>query len=248
MINSGNMLFPTPPPPGELETAAINARTVVQATRTMGGKTMGIGNLDLAAGITLLQSVHQPPDFSLLSANLVAPAATTPIFAPVSWATAGDLQVAIIALTDHQGLATAEEFRVLPWEDVLEPVLATIASKADFILLLSNYPMAENQSIARRFDRIDCILQAGHVLGNKMPIIIKNTLISQTDIRGKYLGVLDIQWNGHGRWKEAVSPGAESDDSTYSNRFIALKMSLRNDPEVEAIVKQAQRTIAKTKK
>ncbi|MDD2462675.1 MAG: hypothetical protein PHI97_01635 [Desulfobulbus sp.] len=241
------MLFKKDLTPAELDVATITASAVAQATRTMGGEIMGVGNLDLAAGIPFLTALHQPPAFSLLSANLVEPGTKKPLFTPVTWLKADDLRVAIIGLTDHHAVAGGEGFQLLPWEEVLEPAILSVQPTADFILLLSNYSMADNQEIARKFDTIDCILQAGHVIGNKIPTVIKNTLISQTDIRGKYLGVLDIQWNGHGRWKEAASAATEADsnDSLYSNRYIALKMSMRNDPAVEAIVKQAQRQIAK---
>ncbi len=243
IISSGNMLINKAFLSGQHEVAAITANAVIQATRAMGGKVMGVGTLDLKAGLQLLQPFHQPPDFTLLSANLVAAKSSTPLFAPVSWASADGLRIAIIGLTDHQEVSGQADFAVLPWEDVLESTLAAVRPEADFVLLLSNYSLAENQSIARRFDQIDCILQAGHVIGNMVPIVIKNTLISQTDIRGKYVGVLDIQWNGHGRWKYSTAAAAEAGNSSFTNRYIGLKTSMRNDPAVEAIVKQAQRQI-----
>lgn len=245
LISSGNMLLKKEAPPENLQTASVTANAVAQATRTMGGKVMGVGNLDLSAGLSLLKPLHQPPDFSLLSANLVAPGSTKPLFAPVSWAMAGDVHIAILGITDHQAVSGGEGFQVLPWQDVLKKTLAAVQPTADFILLLSNYSLAENQDIARTFGEIDCILQAGHVIGNMVPIVIKNTLISQTDIRGKYVGVLDIQWNGHGRWKDTATGADSSNTSAYSNRYVALKMSMRNDPTVEAIVKQAQRQLEK---
>lgn len=245
VISSGNMLIKKGFTPAQLKVASITAEAIVQATRVMGGKVMGVGTQDLEAGLQLLKPFHQPPDFSLLSANLVAPGNNKPIFAPVSWLSTGELNIAIIGLTDHHGVSANPEFVVLPWEEPLETTLASVRPKADFILLLSNYPLAENQSIARRFDQIDCILQAGHVIGNMTPIVIKNTLISQTDIRGKYVGVLDIQWNGHGRWKNAATGLAEmkTDSSTFINRYIGLKTSMRNDPVTQTLIKQAQRQI-----
>ena len=91
-------------------------------------------------------------------------------------------------------------------------------------------------------------MQAGHVIGNMTPIVIKNTLISQTDIRGKYVGVLDIQWNGHGRWQNAAMAEMQSDGSTFSNRYIGLKTSMRNDPATEALIKQAQQQLERARK
>ncbi len=231
--------------PAELPVATLTAGGVIQATQTMGGRFMGVGTLDLAAGLSFLKAYHQPPAFSLLSANLVDGKTLQPVFAPYTLGLAGKLHVAVIGLTDDQEAVGEEGVRVLSWKKVLKSTLATVQSEADFILLLSNFSMAENQEIARTFDRVDCILQVGHVLGNKVPVVIKNTLISQTDIRGKYLGVLDIDWNGHGRWQEGGSAAAEGTNSFYQNRYIALKTTMRDDPEVAAIVKQVQRNIAK---
>lgn len=246
LINSGNMLFKKEVTTAEMPAARIAAETILAATRTMGGKVMGIGDLDLAAGLPLLRATHQPPDFSLLSINLVQPGTDKPLFAPVTWHQAGALRVAILGLTDHTLVASGEGFQVLPWQQCLEQAVAEVKGKADFILLLSNYALAENQEIARKIPAIDCILQSGHVLGNMQPTVVKNTLISQTEIRGKYVGVLDIDWNGHGRWREATPVIASGDDaSTYRNSFEALKLSLRNDPAVEALVKDAQRRLEK---
>ena len=117
------------------------------------------------------------------------------------------------------------------------------------ILLLSNYSLSENMEIARKHSSIDLIFQAGHVIGNMTPTVVSKTLIAQTEIRGKYLGVMDIDWNGQGKWSEgATSPQVREKDqpaSTYANRFIALKQSLVSDPEIEALVRQTQRSIDK---
>lgn len=246
LINSGNMLVKKGVTDAEMPAARIGAETIIEATRTMGGKVMGVGDLDLAIGIAQLRSFHQPPGFHLLTLNLVQAGTNTPLFAPVHWQKAGELNVAILGLTDHSLVASGEGFQVIPWQECLERAVAEVKEKADFILLLSNYGLADNQEIARKVPSIDCILQAGHVIGNMQPTVVKNTLISQTEIRGKYVGVLDIDWNGHGRWRETTS--AASGDraaSTYSYRFEALKLSLRNDPAVEALVKEAQRRLEK---
>lgn len=246
LLNSGNMLFKKGVTAEEMPAARIGAETIIAATRSMGGRVMGIGNLDLAAGLSPLRTAHQPPDFNLLSLNLVQAGTNSPLFASASWQKVGEMQVAILALTDHSLVASGDDFQALPWQQCLEQAVAEVKGKADFILLLSNYSLAENQEIARQLPAIDCILQSGHVLGNMQPTVVKNTLISQTEIRGKYVGVLDIDWNGHGRWREGTAPSAAGEAaSTYRSRFEALKLSLRNDPQVEALVKDAQRRLEK---
>ncbi len=251
IVNSGNLLFKTETlPPDGLEAAKISADGIMQATRKMGGTLAGIGTRDLAAGITFLQQYQKPPAFTWISLNIVDPATQKPLFTPLLLQQAGGLKVAVLGITDHTALLNQSgNFQVVNWRESLQAVLDELQHKADFILLLSNYSLAENQEIARSCNAIDLILQSGHVIGNMTPILINQTLISQTETRGKYLGVMDVEWNGHGRWGEGDTPreepGKGSQPSTYTNRFIALTPSIANEPEVETLVRQTQKKIDK---
>ena len=253
IVNSGNLLFNTESlAPSNLETARVTADGIVQATRMMGGTLAGIGTRDLAAGVAFLRQQQKSADFTWLSLNLVDPATGKPLFTPMLLRQAGGVKIAILALTDHTTQNNSGEFRVIPWQDTLQKTLDKIRPEADFVLVLSNYSLAENQEIARSCSAIDLILQAGHVVGNMTPILIDKTLISQTETRGKYLGVMDIDWNGHGHWDEgAANPQSRKTGqqlSTYTNRFIALKPSVNADPEVEALIQQTQRRVDQLQK
>ena len=237
VVNSGNLLFKTDAlAAGDLEAGKIAADGIVQATRMMGGTLAGIGTRDLAAGAAFLRQYQQPPAFTWLSLNLVDATTNKPLFPPALLRQVGGVKLAILALTDHTAAVPGQtgEFRLRPWQDSLQEALDKVQKEADVILLLSNYSLPENQEIARKFGAIDLILQAGHSVGNMTPLVIDKTLITQAETRGKYVGVLDIDWNGHGRWNEGV---------TYTNRFIALKLSMGNDPEVETLVQQTQRRL-----
>ncbi len=247
-MESGNLLF-------SRETLAddtavgerMAAEAIIRATATMGSGIAGVGTRDLSAGIAFLQ--HQEPvPLTWLSVNLVDPFSKKPVFPQVLFHQAGSIRVAILALTNHGPLAgRTETMLALPWQDVLPGVLAEIRSQADFIILLSNYPLAENRNIARNHGAINLILQSGQVMGNLPPMVIHNALIAQTGPRGQYLGVLDLHWNGSGQWTREIAGVPELDSgsvSTYRNQFIALRASLRPDPDVEALVQQTQRRIA----
>jgi 2',3'-cyclic-nucleotide 2'-phosphodiesterase (5'-nucleotidase family) len=217
----------------------------------MGATFAGIGAQDLAAGLAFLRQSQKLPAFTWLSLNLVDPASRQPLFTSALHRQVGGVKIAILALTDHTSFPNNEpgEFQVADWRNVLPGALAKMDKDVACILLLSNYSLSENMEIARKYSSIDLIFQAGHVIGNMTPTVVNKTLIAQTEIRGKYLGVMDIDWNGQGKWSEgATSPQVREKGqpaSTYANRFIALKQSLVSDPEIEALVRQTQRSIDK---
>ena len=227
--------------PEGAEAAKIGAAGVLQATQKIGGSFAGVGSHDLAAGIAFLRQYHQPPSFAWLSANVVDTARARPIFPGFRLVRIGENTVAVVALTDHNAFPQPKNgFRVISWQESLPHALTAIEGKADFILLLSNYSLAENKEMARSHSSIDLILQAGHVTGNLQPFLANHALIAQTDTRGKYLGVLDINWNGHARWSENGAPlqgqATEQPFSTFSNRFIPITPATESDPEIDTLV------------
>lgn len=249
VITGGNLLFPSDRLDMEaVSKAKITAEGLLAATQKMGATFAAIGSRDLAAGLNWLQQSHKPPAFSWLSANLVQPASRKPLFTPVLYRQVGGVKIAILAVTDHTVFTEQQsDFLVQDWRTSLPAVVAAAAKEANCVLLLSNYASSENQEIARTISTIDLILQTGHAIGNMAPVPVNNTLIAQTEIRGKYLGVLDIDWLNRGAWHEQTAlPGNEEKKPTaslYSNRFIPLKQSLASDPGIEALVKQTQRRI-----
>jgi 2',3'-cyclic-nucleotide 2'-phosphodiesterase (5'-nucleotidase family) len=248
VVNGGNLLFKTDTlEPNTLEASKIAADGIMQGTRLMGATLAGVGTRDLGAGIEFLQQYQTPPAFTWLSLNIIDPATRKPLFTPVLRREVAGLKIAVLALTDHEALQDkGNNFKAIPWRETLPDALASLRQDADFILLLSNYDLAENQEIARTCTAVDLILQTGHAVGNMSPLQINQTLISQAETRGKYLGLLDIDWNGHGRWNEANTPQPQPKNgppSTYTNRFIALKLAIPSDPEIEALVQKTQQRI-----
>jgi len=249
LVTGGNLLFERDQlAPGSEAAATIAAKGVLRACQKMGVAFAGVGVRDLAAGSALLKASHQPPAFTWLSLNLVDPATRQPLFAPMIQRRVGATTIAVLALTDHTALAGGTgEFLALDWRAALPPVLAKAEQEADFILLLSNYSYSENLEIAKAHGSIDLILQTGHVAGNMRPLPIYRSLLTQTDVRGKYVGILDIDWHGRNGWSEEGEPvrgrNAKGPVSTYANRFIALSQSLPVAPEIETLVRQTQQQI-----
>ena len=254
IVTGGNLLFTRGRlAPEDTEAAKITAEAVLLAHRKMGAGFAGIGTQDLQAGLPFLKQYHTPPAFTWLSLNLLDPGSHTPLFAPVLHRRVGEINIAILALTDHAAFSQErKDVQVADWRTTLPQALAALDNESDFVLLLSNYSLSENMEIARSHPAIDLILQAGHALGNMTPTVVKNTLITQAEIRGKYLGVMEITWNGRGGWQaegeQTVPPlhrGKKQATSFYTNRFIPLKQSLASDLEIANLVRQAQSRIEK---
>ena len=116
------------------------------------------------------------------------------------------------------------------------------------LILLSNYPLTENREIARACPELDLIVQSGHAMGNLPPVVAGNTLITQTEIRGRYLGLLEIDWQRHGVWQQR-SRGAVLDKassaSTYTQRFVPLDAAMPDDPVIDALVRRVEQQAQK---
>lgn len=246
-MDAGNLLFKAGPPPataGAAEAARIRAAGVVAIYRAMGLRHAGIGARDLAVGPAFLHSLAGG-DFTWLSLNLYDSRGERPLFPGFTLDRAGELSVAVLALTDHRDEATrgAGDYSIRPWQEVLPGALAQLRSQADILVLLSNYPLSENQAIVRLCPEVDLIFQAGHVMGNVPPIRAGNALISQSESRGRYVGLLELDWQGRGRWQErggSLSVQKGGAVSGYRQRFLPLGTSMPDSPALEAQIRQVE--------
>ena len=265
ILDAGNQFFKFPGRPdteASARTLRIRAEGIATAHKKMGLVACGVGVNDLAAGPEFLQGLGDaaPP---LLSANLVDNASGRRLFPASLTARAGGLTIGIVALTGTHGGQNAS-WRALPWRDALPEALAELESgenRPDLLILLSNNPLSENRKIAEAFPQLDLIFQSGFAMGNLPAIGATNALINQTEIRGRYLGVLDIDWRGRGPWRSVQSDprddkktdadeqartneGEESGKtkgkkgvavgkSFYNQRFIALDRTVADDADME---------------
>jgi hypothetical protein len=172
----------------------------------MNCRAVGIGAHDLAGGIALLQELQERHNTTWLSMNLVDPEKKKPLFTPYLITEVGDLKIALLGLTDDQKeqneTAQDKNYIILPWQDLLPKALKNIKKKADITILLSSYPYQINKEIAETVDGLHIILGSGHAAPTAAPYPIKDTLIAQTGTRGKYLGMMEIEWNTAGKWSE----------------------------------------------
>ncbi|NQS71726.1 MAG: hypothetical protein HQQ73_06175 [Desulfobulbaceae bacterium] len=248
LLDAGNQLFKQqalPPAAGEAKAAKIKAQGVVAANQKMGLRHAAVGMHDLAAGPDFLRGLAEG-NFTWLSLNLRDRHSDQALFPGYTIIQIGKLPVAILALTNHRGNlgGSNASYHILPWQEVLPAALAQLRPQAGMLILLSNYPLAENREIARLYPQVDLIFQSGQNIGNLAPIAGSRTLISQTAIRGRYLGLLEVDWQGPGPWRQpgkGALPKKDQPGSSFSQRFIPLTAAMADDPATEELIRQVEK-------
>ncbi len=183
------------PPSQEIITAA----GIMAVYEKMNFDAVAVGPTDLAAGTDFLLT-HSPSGFPWISANLLD-RDQEPLFQPFLIKKKGDLQVGIIGLTDIVPLNNKEN-HIVSWKEVLPSLMESLVEKCDVILLLSSLDKKDNRTIALQFPQLHILISADRRIGNMVPKIVNNTLITQTKKQGKYLGHITCKLGTSGEWRE----------------------------------------------
>jgi len=188
------------------EQEAVTARGIAAAMQAMNCRAVGIAAQDLAGGINLLKEIQNKQKLNWLSMNLVDSTTKQTIFAPWVDTRISSINITILGVTDERanpGKNTG--YTILPWQDVLPEVVAKVEIRADMIILLSSYPDNINKEIARTVQGIDLILESAHGSSNQNPHKVEDTLLARVGARGKYVGMMRINWTDAGQWGQNFS-------------------------------------------
>lgn len=201
VLDSGNILFHKTDGTGLLDQDLLEAGAILDIYRTIGYDAMAVGPHDLTTGVDFVvqSSLAGMP---WISANLVT-AENKPVLPPwIIRETAAGRKVGILGLTAETPLP--EGYRMRDWEEILPGYLDALVPTCDFVILLSNLDNAANKAIADKFPQIHLLISADQSGGNVPPHLLRNTLITQTHIRGKYLGILTVNWPEGHIWGETL--------------------------------------------
>lgn len=189
--------------------ATVNAEGIVTAMQAMNCQAAGISSYDLAGGIGLLEELQEQGRVTWLSGNLVDSKKKEPVFTPSLFTEVNGIKIAILGITGEQaGEATGIKeagYTILPWQETLPKMAAAAGKKADMTILLSSYPYLVNKEIAESVAGVHLILASGHAVSSSHPYQAENTVIAQTGARGKYLGMMRINWTETQQWSENFS-------------------------------------------
>ena len=174
----------------------LKAILLVDAGSVSGLDALGVGRLDLGAGLDYLVALTRRANFPVLSANLVDREGAL-VFAPSALVTRGDRVVGVTS--------------VLPGEmsgdgyDTTDPLKAARAQVedlrergAELVVVLSNLGMDKDRKLAR-VSKADLVLGSHSRELTMEGIEVGRTTLGQAGSRGRYLG--DARWyrDGPGR-------------------------------------------------
>ncbi len=235
-LDAGALLFPGEQiAAGDAEQLRATAMGIVDAYNVMRFDAVGIAPQDLADGLAFFETLRDKAKFPWLSANLITTQSRKPVFQQSTVIKAGNLAVGVIGLTgDTVPAANLEEkTSILPWAEALPPLVAALGEQVDIIVLLSSYPLEQNKKIAVMFPQIHLILQSGSDTKRIEPQLAANSLITQTELKGKYTGVLDISWQNSKKWgtdpTETINEKKSEEDRI---RWQLKRYQSKGEPEV----------------
>ena len=197
----------------------FKAGQITQAYIKMGYNGVAVSGSDLSDGGQFIQNTIKM-GMPWVSANLISPKSSTTVPA-YRLMQSGSLNIAISGITDIPTNDTV--YTVTPYKDALTTVMDELSGKYDIFIVLSNLSGKENNRIASLFPEIDILFSSDRRLGKMSPVVIGKTLITQTSSRGKYIGLLNIEWNDGEGWNNSRMPSISDLESRHTRVLKAIE-------------------------
>ncbi len=246
-VDAGNLLFDKAPAVegGATNTISlITAHGLVRAYNAMLYDAVGVSASDLSAGTAFFRQTMDEL-FPWVAANVYDKNGNL-LFPPHIIKQLATMTIGIIGLTGNDGHSIAG-CTIGDWRESLQKEITLLENRCDILVVLSNLSESENREIQANFKQIDIIVAADRKRANIQPRAGQNSLLVQSGNRGKYLGKLDITWNGRGHW-QADSPrtGKAGTGEQPENRYHAASLPVKPAPSqdsVDTIVQEIQESI-----
>lgn len=207
----------------------------------MGYDAVAVSKDDLAAGELFFKNAEKI-NFPWISANIFDNDGQL-LFKPFFIKEIGSINIGIIGLTGPDGYKN-DKIVISGWEKPLQQHLPELTARTDMVILLSNFPGAENEKIAQEFPGLHLIFTADKNKGNIRPYIAGNALISQTQGRGKYLGRLTLQYHPGRKWADNIQETQQTLNK-FTARFIPIRPGSAEVEEINSMVKELKSKIKK---
>ena len=230
--------------PGEEWQRVIKAELILDSFSRMGVDAMTLGVNDFKFGLDFLLEQAAERRLPYVCANLLRSDNGAPLFPPHLVKEVDGLRIGIIGVAGS-GIR-ADGVKVGGAREAVERSIAELQAKGiDFLILLSSAGASENEKLARDFDAIDVIVASGSRRSLDPPNHAGNAIIVEPGSRGKYLGVLRIDYSPGSRGWLKAAPGARErqNRARYEKRIQQYRERLktaRNDISRRQIERQIQ--------
>ncbi|MEW6218130.1 MAG: multiheme c-type cytochrome [Thermodesulfobacteriota bacterium] len=247
-VDAGGLLFKGPAVAANRRAQeTVTAEGIAEAYRRMAFDAVAVARNDLAAGVDFLEALAKRIPLPWLSASLVRRASGKPVFPASREKKVGGCRVAVIGLTAPVtgALVGGEGVEIRPWRQVLPPLAKELASRNDFLILLTDLAATELEALAAAVPEIRLIVQAGQPAAAGAPQPLGSALLTRVAPRGKYLGQLTVSWPAKAKAWRAGAPGpAAPGEGSWQHGVTALEKQGPDDPEVLAIVEDLKVKVA----
>jgi len=216
----------------------------------MGYNAIGLHANDLLGGrdmVAHFKSIGLP----IVSTNVTDDAGDL-IFSPYIITSFSEYNIGIIGVTGSPtttASATKDRvgIKIINWQESLKHYVTEVATKADFILLLSSLSEQENSEVITQFPEIKMIITASPTQGSVQPQIINDCLVTQVSGRGKYLGKIDITYNAGSVWQSAAKKitATQLQNKLNAVDWQIASMTKKQDASANGLTKQDQKKLAR---
>ena len=187
VVDGGDLFFSKAQLDGDdLATEKIRARTLVEGFNRIGTDAVAIGEKDLAAGLSFLQSLAEAAQFPLLSANLTDEQGKL-LFAPYTIVQKGELRIGLVGASS--AIPAGDGYRSQPLLPALKKVVKELQSRTDLLVLLFHGQDVDKQQIMASGLPIHLMLQS-HVTRYERKFGRGSIPTASFGSQGKYLNVI----------------------------------------------------------
>lgn len=263
LVDAGDMLFPDEAiDPAQAEQRRIKADLILGSNAVMKVDALGLGDQDLAYGVSFLKEMQKKHGSPFLSANLLDKSTGKPVFTPhktVEVAGAVFGLFSVMGPNDWRGepLELGQQWRIAdPKATAQAQVAALQALGVDYIIALTSQGMEADRALANEVKGIDVIIGSSENKTTMEPVHIRRTMIVHGGTGGEDLGQLEFTLRGNVKQelRKAVDVTAEFDvfavdtkkpsRSEVFNDVVPLNPDLTDHPDVAKRVLQAKKDIA----
>jgi 5'-nucleotidase/UDP-sugar diphosphatase len=209
------------------------ADVALRSMRAMGYDAMNLGPADFSFGTKFLAEKKEELDFPFVTTNIVDQRTEGPFLGvPYRIRELPDgLRVGILGVMDHEasfpGYSDHENLEVLPPLKAVRRYLPEVRGQADLVVLLSYLGLTKTQELLDQVDGLDVVLVGGGGNAFRSPKHRHGAVVFQAGNRGKYLGYVRLELEGHSRIVK---------DDGY---MIPMAEGIPSDPAVAKVFLQA---------